>query len=204
MQKFEIYHKLRLNHPKQFDKMVFDEFNKPLFKSKYKIDLLKKNLSILKKISKKFKNFNIKHPLRVSFYSIIFFKKNLDLITLSMFHNLFEIENIEKKKYKKIIDSEIIKNIEKLTIDKSRKFEKVYIKKYYKNLLESSKMAQIVKCLDKFDNLYNLNRNPDISIKKKYLAEIKKYIMPIIKDNKKFYKYLNLMIKFNNYQIKNG
>ena len=65
-------------------------------------------------------------------------------------------------------------------------------------------MVQIVKCLDKFDNLYNLNRNPDMNIRKKYLEEIKKYIMHIIKDNKKFYKYLNLMIKFNYYQIKNG
>ena len=204
MQKFEVYHKLRLNNSKQFDKIVFEEFNKPLFKNKSKINLLKKNLSILKKIPKKFKNFNIKHPLRVGFYSIVFFFIYLDLINLCIFHNLFEIENIEKKKYKKIIENKIIKDIEKLTIEKSKKFEKVYIKKYYKNLLESSKMVQIVKCLDKFDNLYNLNRNPDMNIRKKYLEEIKKYIMPIIKDNKKFYKYLNLMIKFNYYQIKNG
>ena len=102
MQKFEVYHKLRLNNSKQFDKIVFEEFNKPLFKNKSKINLLKKNLSILKKIPKKFKNFNIKHPLRVGFYSIVFFKKNLDLINLCIFHNLFEIENIEKKNIKKL------------------------------------------------------------------------------------------------------
>ncbi len=200
----EIYHKIRLQDKKKFDSIVLKEFKKNFFKEKKKNDLFKKNLVILKSIPKKFKNFNILHPLRVSFYSTIFFKNNYDLMSLCIFHNLFEIENINKIEYKKFINKKTFKHIEALTIDKKKKFNRKYVAQYYKKLMKSPKIVQFAKCLDKFDNLYNLNKNPDINIKKKYLKEIKNYIVPIVKNNKIFNKYLKLMIKTNYQQIKNG
>ena len=125
-------------------------------------------------------------------------------MSLCIFHNLFEIENINKTDYKKLINKKTFKHIEALTIDKKKKFNRKYIAQYYKKLMQSPKIVQYAKCLDKFDNLYNLSKNPDINIKKKYLQEIKKYIVPIVKKNKLFNEYLILMIQRNYKQIKNG
>ncbi len=201
MQEIKGYHEIRLSNQRKFDEMVFNKFRKNFFNDNNKNKLLKKNLYILKRTPKKF---NIMHPLRVAFYSTIFFKKNINLISLCIFHNLFEIENIDKEKFNKLINKKTIKYIKILTINKNLKFDKKYISKYYKKLLKSPKIVQITKCLDKFDNLYNLKKNPDINIKKKYLAEIKKYIVPLTKNNKIFNNYLNLMIKINYEKIKNG
>ena len=204
MKNIDLFHKIRLGDKKEFDCFVINYFNKGFFIDKKKNNILKINLKILQKISRKFKNFKKIHPLRVSFYSTLFYKVDLDLVVLSMFHNIFEIENIDKKKYKEILNKRIFNYIEKLTIDKNKKFDKNYFKNYYKKLSNSPKLVQIVKSLDKFDNLYNLENNPNTSLKKKYLAEIKKYILPFIKDNKLFYKYINLMINLNYKKIKNG
>lgn len=201
MDEIKKYHEIRLSNQKEFDKIVFNNFKKNLFDDEKKNQLLKKNIYLLKKTPKKF---NFMHPLRVAFYSTIFFKKNIDLISLCIFHNLFEIENIDKKKFNKMINKKTIKYIENLTINKKLKFDKKYISKYYEKLLRSPKIVRITKCLDKFDNLYNLKKNPDINIKKKYLIEIKKYIIPLTKNNKIFNDYMKLMIKINYENIKNG
>lgn len=201
MQEIEKFHEIRLSDQKKFDEIVYRKFSKNFFYDNNKNKLLRKNFLILKKTPKKF---NIMHPLRVAFYSTLFFEKNIDLISLCIFHNLYEIENINKDKFNKLINKRILRYIENLTIDKSLKFDRNYISNYYSKLLKFPKIVQITKCLDKFDNLYNLKKNPDIKIKKKYLAEIKKYIVPLTKKNKIFNYYLNILIKINYKHINNG
>lgn len=200
MQEIKKFHEIRLSDQKKFDDIVYKTLKKKLFNDENKNKLLRKNLSILKKTPKEF---NIMHPLRVAFYSTIFFEKNIELISLCIFHNLFEIKNINKDKFNKLINKKILRYIENLTIDKSLKFDKEYISNYYRQLLKFPKIVQITKCLDKFDNLYNLKNNPDIKIKKKYLKEIKQYIVPLTLKNKTFYKYINTMIKINYKYMKN-
>ena len=59
-----------------------------------------------------------------------------------------------------------------------------YVPRVDKNIIEKYKSDLIVKklkCLDKLDNMFNLYKNKDFEIKKKYLFEIKKYILPLSK-----------------------
>ena len=53
-------------------------------------------------------------------------------------------------------------------------------KKYYIRLNSSHKNAKIIKCLDKFDNLFSLFKNPKKEIKQMYLQEINLFILPLV------------------------
>ena len=52
------------------------------------------------------------------------------------------------------------------------------IKKYYIRLNSSQKKVKIIKCLDKFDNLFSLFKNPK-KTKQMYLQEINLFILPL-------------------------
>ncbi len=195
-------HNLRLKNPKKFNETVLTSVLNLFPYSKKKQEIVNTKISILKALDKKYQNFSMMHPLRVMFYSTMFFKKDLNLILLSMFHNLFEIKKIQKIRYKKLLGKKLSNEINVLTMNKEKKFNDAYIKKYYKRLYKSSKNVKMVKCLDKFDNLYNLYKNSNTSVKIKYLDEINKFIMPLAKKNKCLKKYLNKLVKRNYSLIK--
>ncbi len=196
------HHKYRLSSSKKFDNLVIKKF-KNLHKNNVNNN---KNFELLEELNKEFSTFNIMHPIRVSFYSTLFFKRNFNLINLSLFHNLFEIKKINKIKYIKLLGKKLTDEIKILTIDNKKKFNSKYIVKYYKKINSSSDTIQKVKCLDKFDNLYNLKKNPDREIKVKYIKEIVNYILPIVKKHDPLLlKYFQLLIKYNkNLLKKNG
>lgn len=199
------HHKYRLSNSKKFDDLVKINFNSILKNNDVNKKGIKK-FELLIKLNEDFPTFNIMHPLRVSYYSALFFKKNLKLINLSLFHNLFEIKNVNKKKYTKLLGKKLTDEIKILTIDKNKKFNSKYIDKYYRKINSSPSIIQKVKCLDKFDNLYNLKKNPDREIKVKYIKEIVNYILPLVKKHDSLLlKYFQLLIKYNkNLLKKNG
>ena len=195
-------HNLRLKNPEKFNDVAFTNVLNLFPYSKKKQEIVNSKISLLKDLDKKYQNFNMMHPLRVMFYSTVFFKKDLNLILLSMFHNLFEIKKIKKIRYKKLLGKKISNEINVLTMNKEKKLNDAYIKKYYNRLYKSSKNVKMVKCLDKFDNLYNLYKNNNTSVKIKYLNEINQFIMPLAKKNKSLKKYLNKLVKRNYSLIK--
>jgi hypothetical protein len=101
---------------------------------------------------------------------------------LGLFHNLIET-NISEKKLTRYLDKKNIKILNSLYVKKELRWDKNYLKKYYTKLNKSGILAKKLKCIDKFDNLFNLKNNPDKKIKKNYLAEIETYIMPLVKKN---------------------
>lgn len=119
----------------------------------------------------------IYHPIRVSYYSIFFFKKDVKLILFAMLHNVLENKNFRSIS----IDKEILKKLKLLYIEKNKKYNDKYLPGYYKKLYKSDLIVKKLKCLDKLDNMFNLYKNKDFEIKKKYLFEIKKYILPLSK-----------------------
>jgi (p)ppGpp synthase/HD superfamily hydrolase len=197
-------HLLRISNPLKFDKVVLKTMHSLFPKSKLRQKKFINSLKILSSLDKKHSGFNMMHPLRVTFYSTVFFKKDINLLLLSMFHNLFEIKKIKRKKYETILGRKITSQISKLTMIKKKKFDDIYINNFYKKIYSSNKDTQIVKCLDKFDNLYNLYKNPDKDIKIKYLKEIEKFVLPLIKNNRNFKNYYLKLIKRNYNLIKKG
>lgn len=156
--------------------------------------LFLKRLNIITKIKK----FQINHPIRVAYYCLKFLKKNnKELCLLGLVHNLLEA-NISEKKLSQYLDKKTIKILKSLYVKKELRWDKNYLKKYYMKLNKSEILAKKLKCIDKFDNLFNLKNNPDEDIKKNYLTEIETYIIPLVKKNVPELKNsFNRLLKFN-------
>lgn len=164
--------------------VLLKKFNSKLniFRNKKQVKECKKILRFIRQ--DKNKNEDLKnnyHILRVAYYSLNYTgsKNNLDICKLALVHNIFEKE-IEVKKLKKTIDIKTLKHARVLKINRKKQWNKDYIKKYYIRLNSSHKNAKIIKCLDKFDNLFSLFKNPKKEIKQMYLQEINLFILPLV------------------------
>lgn len=139
------------------------------------------------------------HPLRVSFYalSISKSKNRTKACKLALIHNILE-KNGRYVKLKDLVGTKIYNQAKVLKVNRKKQWNKKYIDNYYKNLNKSHENVKIVKCLDKLDNLFSLYKNPDKKIKKLYLDEIKKYILPMVKKNMaSVYKYYINLVNYN-------
>ena len=117
---------------------------------------------------------------------------------MAIFHNFYEL----KVKDKIIEDLGIKKNLKiklkKLEIEREKRWNKKYLKKYYRRLDSTSTDVKLIKCIDKLDNLFNLFKNPNKKIKIDYLWEIKKYIFPLsLNLSPELYFYIKRLYNYN-------
>mgnify|MGYP001213837705 CR=1 FL=1 len=138
------------------------------------------------------------HPLRVCIMSTkLNSKKSAELMTLCLLHNVFETTDINEKIIKKIFGKKICSYLKILTVDRENEWKKNYKNNYYNRIKKSNINLVLVKILDKLDNLYLLKNNKNNKIKKRYLAEIQKYLMPLVKSKvKKIYDHFETLIEF--------
>ncbi len=138
------------------------------------------------------------HPLRVCILSTkIFPKKSPELMTLCLLHNIFETTKINERIVEKIFGNKISKYLKILTVDRKKEWKKGYKKNYYKKIDFSNQNVTLVKIIDKLDNLYLLKNNKNQKIKKRYLEEVQRYILPLVKKKAgHIHKYYENLIKF--------
>jgi hypothetical protein len=181
--------------------ILLKKFNSKLRLYKNKNEV-KKCKRILQCIRRKNIDIDLKknyHILRVSYYCLNFSipKNSLDACKLALVHNMFE-NNADVKKLKKIIDAKTYRLAKILEVNRKKQWEKKYIKNYYNYLDQSHMNAKVVKCLDKFDNLFNLFKNPKKKIKKMYLNEINQFVLPMTKQHlPNIYNYYKRLVKYN-------
>ena len=97
-----------------------------------------------------------------------------------------------------MIDKKTLSFAKVLQVNRKKQWEKAYIKSYYQKLNSSSNFVKVVKCLDKFDNLFNLHKNPKLKIKRLYLKEIELFILPLVKKYlPKLFKYYKKLFEYN-------
>ena len=97
-----------------------------------------------------------------------------------------------------MIDKKTLNFAKVLQVNRKKQWEKAYIKNYYKTLNSSSKFVKIVKCLDKFDNLFNLHKNPKLKVKRLYLKEIELFVLPLVEKHlPKLFKYYKKLFQYN-------
>ena len=139
------------------------------------------------------------HPIRVAYY-LFFFKKKINLknVNLALFHNYFELNLKNDQIFNSSIDKNKKKDLKILKINKLKRWDKIYLKKYYRKLKSASDEAKLIKCIDKLDNLFNLKKNQDLKIKKIYLWEVEKYVLPLsLTVSKKIHFFLNKIYLYN-------
>lgn len=123
----------------------------------------------------------LKHPINVG-RLVASYADNIDesYVHLALVHNLIEVGGKVNQKQLSIISPDIIKDIEILTVDRSKQWDWGYKDVYYKNI-QSSDRASCIKIFDKLDNIFLIQQNKDKEIRKKYMYEIEEFLMPMAK-----------------------
>jgi (p)ppGpp synthase/HD superfamily hydrolase len=126
----------------------------------------------------------LSHPLRLA-TMLLDFSQNVskDRLNLALLHNVYEVTDTNKKSISGKFGSNVAKNIETLTVNRSKQWDRDYKKAYYEKIDSASSDVKVVKVLDKFDNIFLLCLNPDQKIRIKYLEEIREFILPLAKNN---------------------
>lgn len=122
------------------------------------------------------------HPLRVATlvtdYIINF---NLNDLICALLHNALEVATISQSELVSSIGFGNAEVIKILTVDRNLQDDKTYKAKYYQEIRQNGTSTKI-KVLDKFDNIFLLCLNPYPEKREKYLKEIHKEIVPLVKD----------------------
>ena len=146
------------------------------------------------------------HLFRLTCMALLI-KKKIDakLVCLALLHNVLETGNLKRVNIiKEKFGKEIFSEIKTLTVNRKIQWNKDYKAKYYKKINSGSKNLRIIKILDKFDNLFLLDSNTNANIKKKYINEIKEYILPMTKKTlPDIYKYYKELTQYNYLKINN-
>lgn len=203
LKNYKIERNRRIKSIKIFDKKSLMEWQKILNNKKLKKSkpLFQKYFNFLNNL--KYLHHNnqtyFSHPLRVAcmtFNLTKFTKSTKNLITLSLFHNIIETSNYNKKFLNEYLGKKITKQIEVLTVNRKKQWNTNYKKKYYKNISSDHKNTRIVKIIDKLDNLFTIGLCKSKLIRKRYISEIENYILPMIKiDIPELEVYLKGLIK---------
>lgn len=121
------------------------------------------------------------HPVRVAKLALQFYDGNdiYMVLKLALVHNLIEVSGICQNELRAILGNELYKAVENLTIDRAARWEFQYLNDYYNNLEKSCIEIKLIKVCDKIDNMFLLEDNPCMDVKKLYLQEISDYVTPL-------------------------
>ena len=130
----------------------------------------------------------LRHPLRMAIFCKKYFPNSLSRLYITiLFHNILEVGNFKEKEIITLLGKDFLNNIKILTINRNKQNNMKYLKNYYSMIIKN-KDCFLVKIIDKYDNLFDLNKNNDIAIKKSYIQEIENFINPNLKNIELFEK----------------
>lgn len=120
------------------------------------------------------------HPFRMATLAgELFVEDKYEGVTTSLVHNILEVTSVTEKELSTIVGERIAETVAILTVDRNRQKDPVYKTTYYRNIENQGLVASGIKVLDKYDNLFLLGLNPDEGIRKWYLEEIDKHVIPL-------------------------
>jgi len=189
--------KRRIKYKKVFDKKALLDWKK-IIKSN-KLVKNKKQLQSYFNYAKnlKYSHNNSKayfsHPLRVAniaFGLSRYSPSPKNLIILGLFHNIMEASNEKISFLEKLLGKNILKQIKTLTVNRKKQWNLKYKINYYRNINSQHKNTRLVKIIDKLDNLFTIGLNSSKMIRKRYISEIEKNIVPMVK------KDLPILVKY--------
>ncbi len=144
----------------------------------------------------------MQHPVRVARLALCYCEDaSVDLLRLCLSHNILEV--VDFSNYE--LTGSLLSHKEHLLcllVDRSKEWDVRYKELYYSKV-ENSRITSAVKVIDKLDNLYVLDSNPDDQVKRRYLGEINQFVIPLaekyvqklLPDLKSITKYQEELIK---------
>lgn len=121
------------------------------------------------------------HPLRVSSLSVLFndYGKS-ELSVIGLLHNVFEVTDLRENELEAFFSKDIVNKISTLTVNRELQWDFDYKKLYYHSIRDAGRTVMIVKIFDKLDNLFLLHLNQNNEIKKKYIYEVERFLLPMV------------------------
>jgi (p)ppGpp synthase/HD superfamily hydrolase len=185
---FNAERKRRISSSTTFDKKALLEWNNVINSKKLKnnkTQLLNyfnysKNIKYLHHQNKSY----FSHPLRVANMAFNFSKYSKspkNLVILALLHNIVETSNYSTNYLNKFLGKFITKQIKVLTVNRKKQWNKNYKEKYYQAINSHHKNTRIIKIIDKLDNLFIIGSCKSDLTRKRYIAEIEDYILPMVK-----------------------
>lgn len=137
----------------------------------------------------------LSHPIRLASYVLkVNPKISAEYIVIALLHNVPETTEITVDELEKKFGATVASGIDTLVIDRAAHFPSIQ-DSYYKAIFAKGKELVLVKLLDKIDNLFVLGLNPDDEVRKNYLEEIRKELLPFtLKVNQAMGEYLDALI----------
>ena len=123
------------------------------------------------------------HPLRVATIILQEYKNlSVPLIGTALLHNVKEVSEPSFELLQDFCEPSIVKAINILTVNRKKNYGG-YRRNYYDRIYAAESFVGVVKIFDKLDNLFMLCLNENESIRKDYLDEIEKFILPLVIKN---------------------
>lgn len=125
------------------------------------------------------------HPLRVARFLAAFLDRDssrfTDTLVAALVHNGIEKGILTESQLREQFGDWIAEAILTLTPDRKLTATEEGLRDYYQGIAALSPEVRTLKALDKFDNIFSLCLNPDDSVRRRYLQEIRNYVVPIVK-----------------------
>lgn len=125
------------------------------------------------------------HPMRVARFLIQSIDPAsthyVDAIVAALVHNAIEKKILDKARLSERFGPWITEAVITLTPDREKTATEDGLRDYYASILKLDREVRVLKALDKFDNIFSLCLNPDDGVRTRYLAEIRKYVVGIVK-----------------------
>jgi (p)ppGpp synthase/HD superfamily hydrolase len=123
------------------------------------------------------------HPLRIAKLALDYVEiEKTNTTALCLLHNVLEVSSVSSERVEQVFGQEMSQSLEVLTVNRELQWEDDYKRDYYMKINDSFWFTRTVKVLDKFDNIFIIGTNKDAVIRKKYVEEIQKYVLPICKE----------------------
>lgn len=137
----------------------------------------------------------LSHPLRLATFLVQTAPTvSTDHIIIALLHNVPETTEITSGELKKVFGETVGAGIETLVVDRKAVFPEIQ-ENYYKAIFEKGASLVLVKLLDKLDNLFVLCLNPDDVVRRDYITEIRKELLPFAFDyNNNLGTYLDALL----------
>lgn len=123
----------------------------------------------------------IVHPIRVAEFCLM----NHDevnvtsVVKLALAHNVIEVSNLNEEQLRSLLGNEVISKVHVLTVNRKFRWDNTYLQDYYWSIDADGYDCSVVKCADKLDNIFLINLNPSIEVRRRYLQEIEEFVIPL-------------------------
>ena len=126
----------------------------------------------------------VSHPIRVAIFTLQWLKRNRiidkDPVIAALIHNVIEKDVMTSMAIQTLYGAWVSQVIQTITVDREAEKMDGWAPKYYNQLSNLDRKAQLIKAYDKFDNIYAICLNPNPDVRRSYLNEIETFIKPII------------------------